>query len=159
MAEHRYMKTIFCAASLRPAFTFVIPLLICAFCGLAPSDLCAEQDLSPGADNPALETIQSSDLAKLLDMVGSQVIVEGVVQRIGKDDASGIHFLNFSDSRGGFVVVIFPKSLPAFEGTDFEAAYRNQLVRVEGRLSLYEDQPQIVISSPAEINVVHAADD
>ncbi len=133
--------------------------MICALCRIALSDLQAEQTPPPGADTPHLETIQSSDVAKLLEMVGSQVIVEGVVQRIGKDEASGIHFLNFSDSRGGFVVVIFPKSLPAFEGTDFEAAYRNQLVRVEGRLSLYEDQPQIVVSSPAEISVVDSANE
>ncbi len=153
------MRTFPCLQCRRAACTVAFLLFGCVLGLFAIADLHAELSPSSDAEASPLETIQSSDVAKLLEMVGAQVIVEGVVQRIGKDDASGIHFLNFSESRGGFVVVIFPKSLPAFEGIDIQTAYRGQLVRVEGRLSLYEGQPQIILKTPTEIRVVDSGDE
>ncbi len=108
----------------------------------------------PSAAPVESETIEASDVARLLELVGQRAVVRGVVRRVGIDDVSRIHFLNFSESRGGFVAVIFPQSLPAFGDPDLRATYENQLIKVSGRISLFKDQPQIVVSTPSDIEVL-----
>ncbi len=120
--------------------------------GGALGDVRAE---TPGAF-PAEKTleIEADRTEELLANEGRDARVVGVIQRVGRDEDSGILFLNFGRVRGTFVAVIFPRSQAAFGGIDFEAQYGMQRVVVEGPLSIYDATPQIVVTTPEQISVL-----
>lgn len=107
------------------------------------------EDAAP-ADVPV---IPAEDKAALEAKVGSEVIVEGVIQSIGTGPNDGIKFLNFGERKTGFTAVVFRASFGQFpEGFD---KYLQQKVRVRGELETYRDtQIQIRIVTPDQIEIV-----
>jgi len=114
----------------------------------------AENHTSEGgaADAPI---VAAEDTAAMESQVGSEIVVEGVVQNVGKGSNEGITFLNFGDRRTGFVAVIFRPAYEKFlEGFD---KYAQQKVRVRGTLEKFQDrQLQIKISTPDQLEIVAA---
>lgn len=110
---------------------------------------------SPAPEVAPTEVLQAEDTASLQGKVGSEVIVEGVVQSVGKGPNEGITFLNFGDRKSGFVAVIFRPSYDKFpEGFD---KYANQKVRVKGALENFRDrQLQIRITTPDQLEILAA---
>lgn len=108
------------------------------------------ESASSATDAPV---IQAEDTASMESKVGSEVIIEGTVARVGKGPNDGITFLNFGERRSGFVAVVFRASYDKFpEG--FEK-YSQQRVRVRGTLEKYRDQQlQIRISTPDQLEIV-----
>lgn len=100
-----------------------------------------------------LSIISADDIAALEDKVGQQISVEGVVKRVGRGLNDGIVFLNFGNTRSGFVVVIFRSSFDNFpDGFD---QYAQKDVKVTGELEKFKDtQLQIRVSDPSQIEVV-----
>jgi hypothetical protein len=97
--------------------------------------------------------INAEDTASMTSKVGSEVIVEGMVNGVGKGHNDEITFLNFGDRKSGFVAVIFRPAYEKFpEGFD---QYSNQKVRVKGSLENYRDrQMQIRISTPDQLEIL-----
>jgi hypothetical protein len=105
---------------------------------------------APAADAPVLP---AEDTAGMESKVGSEVIIEGVVQNVGKGPNDGITFLNFGDRRTGFVAVVFRAVYDKFpEGFD---KYAQQKVRVRGQLEKFRDrQLQVRVSTPDQLEIV-----
>lgn len=102
------------------------------------------------------KVVLAENVAELEQLVGSDMIVEGVVRNVGKAPGDSITFLNFGDRKSGFVAVVFQSAYGQFpDGLD---KFAQQKVRVSGTLEKYRDrQIQIKISTPDQIQVVEDA--
>ncbi len=84
--------------------------------------------------------------------IGEEAIVEGVVVRTYNSGKAA--FLNFHENwRGTFSVVIFANDFDAFPQPP-EKYYLNKRVRVRGKIKEYKGAPEIIVSSPAQIEVL-----
>jgi DNA/RNA endonuclease YhcR with UshA esterase domain len=85
--------------------------------------------------------------------VGQVKTVEGTVVRTHRS-ASAI-FLNFHDPyQGYFYVVIFQSDWASFKCTP-ESFYKGREVRVTGLIKMYQGSPEIIVSSPTQIEVAY----
>lgn len=82
--------------------------------------------------------------------VGRTVTVEGRI--VSARDIGSITFLNFSRERDRFVVVVFAEDYAAFPAPPAEL-YAGKKVWVTGEIGLYQGVPQIILRSPAQIEV------
>ncbi|MEI7864286.1 MAG: OB-fold nucleic acid binding domain-containing protein [Chthoniobacterales bacterium] len=119
----------------------------------------AEEPVPASTETTAADAstaIPAEDMSALEAKVGRDAVVEGFVKRVGKTADESITFLNFGDSKSGFVAVVFRSAVGAFpEGFN---KYANQKVRVRGMLEKYKDrQIQIVIITPDQLEVVESA--
>ncbi len=65
----------------------------------------------------------------------------------------GITFVNFDERRPArFAGVIFKDNLPKFK--DPKSAYQGKILRLRGTVSAFKDQPQIVLTSPDQIEIL-----
>jgi DNA/RNA endonuclease YhcR with UshA esterase domain len=79
---------------------------------------------------------------------GRQVTVDGVV--VDSYKSSSVIFLNFSDDRSQFKVVIFQRDWSKWPQSP-ERLLLGQPVRVSGEVQIYEGAPEIIVSDPAQI--------
>ena len=114
----------------------------------ASTETTAAVDASPAA-------IPAEDISAMETKIGSEAVVEGFVKRIGKTADDSITFLNFGDSKSGFVAIVFRSAYDKFpEGFD---KFANQKVRVRGMLEKYKDrQMQIKITTTDQLEVVES---
>lgn len=131
--------------------SFVLSL-IAAF-SVTASLLAQDQ---PAAADPAAqgEVIDASNLDALRAKVGSSVVVEGMVTKVGTTKEGGITFINLGlPAKQGFVAVVFKSDYGAFpEGFD---KFRNQKVRVTGLIKLYRSEiPEIEVKTPDQLTIV-----
>jgi DNA/RNA endonuclease YhcR with UshA esterase domain len=102
------------------------------------------------------KAMDATDLEKLRDQAGQDVVVEGLVSAIGTTKANTITFINLgTQKKQGFVAVIFQKNYGAFpEGF---GTFKGKNVRVSGKLELYNgERPEIELRSPEQIQVLQA---
>jgi DNA/RNA endonuclease YhcR with UshA esterase domain len=101
----------------------------------------------------AAAPIPVSEVAKYVDKT---VTVEGKVLKVGHDPKSGNYFLDFTQDRKGFTVVVFGKVVPNFEKAkiDFNAL-NGKSVQVTGKI---DNNPkygiQIILNEPSAIKIV-----
>jgi endonuclease/exonuclease/phosphatase family metal-dependent hydrolase len=85
-------------------------------------------------------------------LVGQVAFVAGKVINVNR--AGRVTFVNFDEQRPArFTVVIFAENLANFPKPPQEM-YAGQIVRVRGTVSLFKDQPQIVVTKPDQIEVL-----
>ena len=84
-------------------------------------------------------------------VVGRRATVAGKIVDVGHTDR--IHFLNFSDDRAAFKLVIFSENSANFPQS-LEEAYLGKLVSVTGIVTLYAGNPQIVLRQADQIKIV-----
>ena len=89
--------------------------------------------------------------AQAVDYIGQEVLVEGVVSQVSVS-GKGTTFLNF----GGlypdevFYAVIFPNNSDLFPGVEnLEGAN----VAVHGMIEIYKGKPEIILSSPDQLEL------
>ncbi len=114
----------------------------------APAKGTAEALVEPTATSlPAAGLVPWQEAGKYVDQT---ITVSGRIVRT--HDAGSITFLNFSSERDQFVVVIF-----ADDYADFPSApaglYQDQTVWVTGTVGQYNGIPQIIVTSPDQIEV------
>jgi len=103
----------------------------------------------PGGSDPSVEVISWQRAAKY---VGEFVAVEGRI--VGTHNSGKACFLNFHpDWRRSFSVVIFANRFDAFPPRP-EDFYRGKRVRVTGVIREHEGRPEIILDSPAQIEVL-----
>ena len=126
-------------------------LMICASLGSIWSGAVhgQEQDSPIGAN----EGVPVVSWKEAEGVVGRTAIVGGRIVDVGATGNKRIHFLNFSEERDAFKLVIFEDSIANFP-EDLAGAYRGKLVTVRGIVSLYAGNPQIVLARPDQIQVV-----
>lgn len=84
--------------------------------------------------------------------IGEVATVQGRVVQIG--GTAKVAFLNFHDPyQGYFVGVIFANAWSQFNGT-FESLYVGRCVRITGMLKEYNGAPEIIIETPAQVEVL-----
>jgi endonuclease/exonuclease/phosphatase family metal-dependent hydrolase len=85
-------------------------------------------------------------------VVGKTALVSGEV--IGVPTVGRITFINFDEQRPvRFAGVIFEDSLANFPRPPAEM-YNGKIVRLRGTVSVFRDQPQIVLTSPEQIEIL-----
>ena len=101
---------------------------------------------SPGSLNDSYIPIEQAG-----QYVGQSVTVEGRVAQVG--DIGHMWFINFTENQSGFNAPVFEKSFGRFPEHP-SALYLDKIVRISGRVALHKGRPQIVVSSPDQIDVV-----
>jgi DNA/RNA endonuclease YhcR with UshA esterase domain len=101
--------------------------------------------------------ISVSDVAKYVDKT---VTVEGKVLKVGNSAKSNTYFLNFSQQRGGFTVVVFAKTVSKFETAKVDLkSFEGKTVQVTGKI---QNPPQygleIILNEPSEIKITGATE-
>lgn len=83
--------------------------------------------------------------------IGKTVTVEGYIADVVTRPK--VNYLNFDSKfpKNTFTAVIFPKDAENFENLNI---FRNKNVRVKGKIEMYRGKPQIIVSSPEQINIV-----
>ena len=115
--------------------------------------MCMLSFLSAGfGEEP--KVIDATDLDQLRTLSGQDAVVEGLVTDVGTTKTNSITFINLGlGKKQGFVAVIFQKNYGAFP--DGFSAYKEQKLRVSGKLELYQgERPEIEVRSPDQIQVI-----
>ena len=85
-------------------------------------------------------------------LIGKAALVAGKVTNV--NTAGNVTFVNFDDQRPArFTAVIFKKDLTNFPIPPKEM-YSGKIVQVSGTISVFKDQPQIVVTKPDQIKVL-----
>jgi endonuclease/exonuclease/phosphatase family metal-dependent hydrolase len=85
-------------------------------------------------------------------LIGKAAFVSGKV--INVNTAGSVTFVNFDDQRPArFTAVIFERDLTNFPIPPKEM-YAGKIVQVSGTISVFKDQPQIVVTKPDQIKVL-----
>jgi len=104
-----------------------------------------------------IPVMDATETEKLLDARGDLVKVRGVVVRASSIE-SGMNFLNFTTERGsGFVAVVFPQDVAAWDGKLPSEIYNGKMVEITGEIAIYQDNPQIVLRTPEQIQILENA--
>lgn len=111
----------------------------------------------PAATMPVAAAMGSGDSAAMAGNMKKMVAVTGVVARAQLSKSGKIFRIEFTDSAAsGFVAVIFPRNLKAFQdqwGENLDKAWVDKSITVTGILVDYQGKPEIVLSSPVELTV------
>lgn len=86
------------------------------------------------------------------EVVGKVALVSGKV--IGVGASKTMRFIDFDENKPArFQVVVNEKHWSAFPG-EFDALYKDKIVRVRGMVTTYQERPQIQVTSPDQIEIL-----
>ena len=105
------------------------------------------------AQDAELPTIDATEIEKLREQEGSEIIVRGFIETTGKS-ASGVNFLNFRGTE--FVCVVFAQNAATFTDGLPAEIYREKWVEVRGTLSSFRGKPQIKLEGPSQVTIIEA---
>jgi hypothetical protein len=112
----------------------------------------------PESDRTPLPTIDSADMDKLTSNIGTKAIVEGTITSTFLSPARTYMVINFGEGPNCFHVFVPPTSYPKLNarfGGSVHTALRGKLVRTTGTIIIYHELPEIVITDPAQIELVN----
>lgn len=116
----------------------------------------AFQVCSAGETQPPV--IAATDQAALKARKGRQVEVTGTVSTVGTSKSKFFTFISFEGVHpGGFTAVVKSLDLADIErasGSNLEAALPGRKVAVRGKITFYNETPQIEITDPAQLRVL-----
>jgi endonuclease/exonuclease/phosphatase family metal-dependent hydrolase len=85
-------------------------------------------------------------------VVGKVVFVSGKIIGVGR--GGEVNFLNFDEARPPkFAAIVFQDNVAKFP-KPLKEMYEGKLVRIRGMVTTYREQPQIVVTSPDQIQTV-----
>jgi endonuclease/exonuclease/phosphatase family metal-dependent hydrolase len=123
-------------------------LTLAVICSILAVRQTCGQAIKPAEGRPVVMWDQARTV------VGQTAFVCGKV--IGVPTVGRITFVNFDEQRPvRFAGVIFDDKLTNFPKPPAEM-YDGKIVKISGTVSLFKDQPQIVVNSPAQIEVLEA---
>ncbi len=128
--------------------TLVLLVWLFAFVSVAPYVVAQ----TPEWGTPTAQVVSWTDAG---NYVGQYVTVEGTIVYTYYSSYSGTSFLDFHyPYQGYFYGVIFSSDSGNFKCsiTDF---YLNKDVRMTGTVQLYNGAPEIIVSSPSQIEVAY----
>lgn len=128
---------------MKPRSLFVLVVLL-----LLAGRASAQSAIDPAEGRPVVKWEEARSVVGQMAFVCGKVIG---VPKVGK-----ITFVNFDAQRPvRFAGVIFDDKLTNFPKPPSEM-YNGKIVKISGTVSLFKDQPQIVVTSPAQIEVLDA---
>ncbi|WP_425616480.1 hypothetical protein NA78x_000126 [Anatilimnocola sp. NA78] len=101
-------------------------------------------------------TLKATDVEEQKKLVDKTVKVTGKVSKIYKPESGNVVVLNFGrDIKTCFKVAINKRDYGNWEGgvPAIEKMYGDKTLTVTGKMILYKDAPEIVVSKPGEIEV------
>ena len=105
----------------------------------------------PAAD---VAVIAPNDLAKLKEMTGKPVVVEGTVSAQGENKTATIRYLNFSKNYKETISLVFVVSKGGEEfSTEKLGAFVGKKVRASGTVGTYNEALQIKIDKLGQIQI------
>jgi endonuclease/exonuclease/phosphatase family metal-dependent hydrolase len=123
-----------------------LPARIASYLFLAIASSAAHAQIRPDEGRPQVMWQDARPL------IGQVAFVAGKVINVNR--AGRVTFINFDAQRPArFTAVIFAENLTNFPKPPQEM-YEGQIVRVRGTVSLFKDQPQIVVTKPDQIEVL-----
>ncbi len=129
--------------------------------GPAPSE--AKVDASPplpsvpevlpqAPPEDGLLILPASAKEKILDQLGKEVVIEGTISRVGENKSGTMRFLNFlGTQRGDLSLVFFLEKWDGSLTSEMLNSYIGKKVRVTGRVSEYQGNPQLEITEASQI--------
>lgn len=116
------------------------------------ADLLVSRSGQPAATVPANGIVDWQDAGQYL---GQRLTVEGDVVRVHNSGRAA--FLNFAeDYQGRFSVVIFAADFEQWPQPP-DQVYLGQRVRVTGKIKDYNGAPEVIVESPAQIEIIGPA--
>lgn len=106
--------------------------------------------LSTSADEGTIY-IAASETEELIAKDGQKVVVHGRTKGSGKS-GSGTNFVNFDGA--DFYLVTFKSDLKPFEEGEPADVYDGERIAVTGVLSIYQEKPQIKLTSPEQVRIL-----
>jgi hypothetical protein len=122
--------------------------------GLTAPTLPARQGSPQDKGGKSADKVWKADDVKgLTAQDGKEVTVRGTVVKVYVPDSQRAAILNFGkDSKACFKVVIYPRRFDKWPGgLDGIRKYEGKEVTVEGKVSLFEKLPQVVVHVPGQI--------
>jgi alkaline phosphatase D len=116
--------------------------------------------LAVGSARPKLSSDEELTPERIKEHTGQKVTLTLRVRTTGEAAKSKLIFLNSADNRlndDNFTIVIDTKAQAKFREAGVAAIrehYEGKTLRVTGTLSLFRGQPQIIVSDPAQVEIV-----
>ena len=132
-----------------------IRLLLAALVFTLPA-FAEEKPATPAPSTPPPEptVLIATDLARLKEMTGKSVVVEGTVAAQGENNGGTMRYLNFAKKYKEALTLVF---MVGKGGDEFSkenlAAFVGKKVRVTGVISTYNEALQIKIDKLAQIQI------
>jgi len=101
--------------------------------------------------------LPAEDIQSIMLHEGEYGSVVGNVVSTHIAKSGKVRFLNFGpDYRKAFTVVIFTSDLDRFISKNGEPTkyYLNKKVKVDGRIKIYQNKPEIIINDPSQIKII-----
>jgi len=86
-------------------------------------------------------------------MVGKNITVCGIVERVGQSKTSMITFINFDKDDSPYTGVIYAKDTINFTEYNPMDFLEGKNICITGTVSLYKGKPQIEIATPKQIEI------
>ncbi len=120
--------------------------------GRLQETLAGDWKQAGGSDTARRSSTQVIPWQDAEDYVGQEVTVEGRI--VHTYDSGKVTFLNFDeDYRNTLTIVMFPSIYDAFPGKP-ATYFDGELVRVRGKVKMYEGAPEIVVTDPEQITLL-----
>ncbi len=128
----------------------------------APKKAKAKEADKPAAAKPEEkaddkgEAIPADATDKIKAMEGKEAAIVGKVSAFRVSGSGKVGTISFGNiGRGAFTVAIFSRSFDKWEGgPEGIKKYEGKTIRVEGKVSLYQGNPQIIVNVPSQIKVL-----
>jgi hypothetical protein len=118
----------------------------------APQQKSEPPQTKADKSDPAARVWKADDVKVLTGLEGKEVTVRGKVVKVYVPDSQRSVILNFGrDPKTCFKAVVFARSFEKFGGPDGLRKYEGKEVTVEGKVTLFEKLPQVVLNVPAQI--------
>jgi hypothetical protein len=101
--------------------------------------------------------LPAEDVQAIMLHEGEYASVIGTVVSTHIAKSGKVRFLNFGpDYRKAFTVVIFTSDLDKFMSKIGEPTkyYLNKKVKVDGRIKIYQEKPEIIANNPSQIEII-----
>jgi predicted extracellular nuclease len=123
----------------------------------------SEATEAAAAASPAPATsIAAQNTEAITAAMGSEITVEGTVDRIGESKTRQILFINFADVERNGISLIIKQGTFAGDVVKFDPEYGSRLVgkkiRVTGEVTEYRGEPQIQVFAPSQLEVIEEAE-
>jgi hypothetical protein len=135
----------------------LVVTLAALLAGLTPTAVPARQAGPQDKGGKSADKVWKADDVKgLTSQDGKDVAVRGTVMKVYVPESQRAAILNFGkDSKTCFKAVIYPRSFDKWPGgLDGIKKYEGKEVTVEGKVSLFEKLPQVVVNVPGQIKDV-----
>ena len=120
------------------------------------SDFFPSMPVRTSAQDKDKDVLSAEDVKKIEGKKDQEVVVKGTVVEVFLPRSGNLAILNFGkDNKKCFKAVIFKADFEKFNGgaEGIKKKYTGKAVIVEGKVSIFQNLPQIAIKTPSQIKI------